>query len=86
MHELNMPSAKTSVRQWILDVVSSKTLIVVHTTPGAGGLVAREIDLHQLELGILGTIAGDDTVFIAPKEERDIKKMMKAIIDLLELT
>lgn len=84
MHELTIPTAKASVKQWVIDVVSNHSLIVVHTTPGAGSLVAREIDLHQLNLGILGTIAGDDTIFIAPKDVKNIRKVVEAIKDLLK--
>ena len=54
MHEFTIPQVKAMVKQWIIDVVSNHTLIIVHTTPGAAGLVAREIDLHQTHLGILG--------------------------------
>src|SRR5579862_5325682 len=77
MHELNVPQLKTAIKQWVIDVVCNKTLIVVHTTPGAANLVAREIDLQQVDLGILGSIAGDDTIFIVPKDESKIKKVVE---------
>lgn len=85
MHEFNRPSSKFAIKEWVIDIVSNSHLIVIHTTPGAAGLVAREIDINHLKLGIMGTIAGDDTIFIAPKDVKNIKRIIdgvKAILDL----
>ena len=38
-------------------------LIVIKTTPGAAQLIARLLDSIGKSEGILGTIAGDDTIF-----------------------
>lgn len=84
IHELN-PPAKFSAKQWVIDVVNNAALIIIHTTPGAAGLIAREIDRHQLALGILGSIAGDDTIFIAPKDITKTTKIVEDIKNTLEL-
>jgi transcriptional regulator of arginine metabolism len=85
IHEFNRPTTRIAAKQWVLDVVNNTTLIIIHTTPGAAGLIAREIDRHQLALGILGTIAGDDTIFVAPKEIKKIEKIVGAIKLVLAL-
>lgn len=85
IHELTTPHEKTLVRQWVLDVVTNDTLIIIHTTPGAAGMVARIIDQHRINLNILGTIAGDDTIFIVPKNQQHITAVMASISDLFEL-
>lgn len=85
IHELNRPIMRFPAKQWVLDVVNNAALIIIHTTPGAAGLIAREIDRHQLTLGTLGCIAGDDTIFIAPKEIKKIEKIMAAIKLILDL-
>jgi transcriptional regulator of arginine metabolism len=41
------------------------SLVVVRTHPGSAQVVARAVDLARLRES-LGTIAGDDTVFVAP--------------------
>jgi transcriptional regulator of arginine metabolism len=41
-------------------------LIVVHTKPGTAMTVAKFIDDKKFEQ-IMGTVAGDDTIIIAPK-------------------
>jgi transcriptional regulator of arginine metabolism len=39
-------------------------LIVVHCEPGAASAVARALEAEEIP-GLLGTVAGDDTVFVA---------------------
>jgi len=50
-------------------VACNGALVVVRTHPGSAPAVARAIDLARLP-GTLGTIAGDDTIFVAPARER----------------
>jgi transcriptional regulator of arginine metabolism len=54
------------VRDMVLAIEGNDSLVVVHTRPGAASAVARAIDLARLPES-LGTLAGDDTIFIAPK-------------------
>jgi transcriptional regulator of arginine metabolism len=48
----------------ILSIERSENLLVIKTPPGAAQLVAGIIDQSSIA-SILGTIAGDDTIFIA---------------------
>lgn len=50
--------------QFAIDVRVAGTLVVVITLPGHAAAIARAIDLSNVA-GVLGTIAGDDTVFVA---------------------
>ncbi|MBT1172914.1 arginine repressor [Bifidobacterium sp. MA2] len=47
----------------VTSVAAARNLIVVHTPSGAAQYVASVIDKQPVE-GILGTIAGDDTVMV----------------------
>lgn len=85
IHELTSTQEKTMVRQWVLDVVANDTLIIIHTTPGAAGMVARILDQHRNHLHLLGTIAGDDTIFVAPTNTSQIAITTKKITQLFEL-
>ncbi|MBA3541468.1 MAG: arginine repressor, partial [Deltaproteobacteria bacterium] len=40
-------------------------LVVIHTVPGAASAIALALD-HARLADVIGTIAGDDTIFIAP--------------------
>ncbi|MBK9323501.1 MAG: ArgR family transcriptional regulator [Bdellovibrionaceae bacterium] len=63
----------------LIDIQANENLIVMQTTPGSASLMARHIDSHKDSLGVLGTIAGDDAVFIAPISTKQIPSVMKKI-------
>lgn len=56
---------QASLADLVLDISSNGSMIVIHTPPGSASLVARHLD-HNRPASILGTIAGDDTIFVAP--------------------
>jgi transcriptional regulator of arginine metabolism len=54
-----------AVRDLVLGIDANSSLAVIRTAVGAASAVARAID--DARLGeVLGTIAGDDTIFVAP--------------------
>lgn len=57
-------------------------LIVYHTRPGHAQLLAVLLDSNAIE-GVAGTLAGDDTVFIATSEP-DLEAVVGRINALLE--
>lgn len=56
----------------ITSVVQAKNLLVVRTPAGAAQYAASALDRQPLE-GILGTIAGDDTVLIIAADDASAK-------------
>jgi transcriptional regulator of arginine metabolism len=52
-------------REMVTTVIESDALVVVQTLPGSASAVARAVDQARLAQ-VAGTIAGDDTIFIAP--------------------
>ena len=60
------------------------TLVVLKTPSGHGNALAIELDRARLE-GALGTIAGDDTVFLAARSELSARRIAKNLRDLAEL-
>lgn len=53
-----------SLRRELLSVACAGTMVVLRTPSGHGNALAIEIDAARLT-GSLGTIAGDDTIFLA---------------------
>jgi transcriptional regulator of arginine metabolism len=47
--------------EWVADVAYSENLVVLRTPPGCAHVVASALDRGGLE-GLLGTVAGDDTL------------------------
>jgi transcriptional regulator of arginine metabolism len=56
-------------------------LVIVHTVPGLASAVAVEIDAAAIP-EIVGTIAGEDTIFIAVREQKAQRPAMKRILEL----
>ena len=62
----------------ILDAQASGNMVVVRTYPGMASTVAAVIDSNHIP-GALGTIAGDDTVFVVADENSSGRTLAKAI-------
>ena len=63
----------------VTDIQANESMIVLHTTPGSASLVAAHLDNLKKTLGILGTISGDDAIFIAPSSVKKIESVIKKI-------
>lgn len=85
IHELSSTQEKSLISQWVLSIAANEALVIVHTTPGAAGMVARVIDQHRMNLDTLGCIAGDDTIFIAPKNQHQTALVVSKITELFDM-
>lgn len=56
------------LEEFAIGIHSAASLVVVQTAPGHASAVARAIDLAVID-EVLGTIAGDDTIFIATNSD-----------------
>ena len=83
MHEMNRSSKSPAIKQLVINISHNANLIVVNTTPGAASLVAREIDRHMVKLHLLGSIAGDDTIFVAPKDSKRIAQITEQLKQII---
>jgi len=54
-------------------------MIIIRTSPGAAQLIARLLDSLSKSDGVLGTIAGDDTIFIAPTNISEITQTIEKL-------
>jgi transcriptional regulator of arginine metabolism len=83
------PAARTSeesfrriIREFLVDVAVARNIVVVKTGPGHASTVSQAID----EAGwpeAVGTIAGENTIFIATGSEIEGKKLERRIRELL---
>jgi transcriptional regulator of arginine metabolism len=78
------PTGENRLRElgeMLLSVEDNEMLVVVRTRPGSASLVASAIDQARVPEA-LGTIAGDDTIFVAPargKTTRTLSRKLKAL-------
>lgn len=78
------PTMYTQLKYLIIDVVANENLVVIFTSPGSASMVARILDHHLVSTEILGTIAGDDTIFVAPKSVSKINALTSEIKEILK--
>jgi transcriptional regulator of arginine metabolism len=74
---------KRVIRTFVVSVQAAASLVVVRTPPAGAHPVARALD----EAGspdVLGTIAGDDTVFVATPGERAARAVARRLTAVLE--
>lgn len=72
------PVLATRIGDLIYSIKHNGAMIVINTPPGSASLVARHIDdLRSPQ--ILGTIAGDDTTFVAPASVKKITEVVKLL-------
>jgi transcriptional regulator of arginine metabolism len=53
--------------EWVAEVSSSANLVIVRTPPGCAHVVASALDRSGID-GLLGTVAGDDTMMCVATE------------------
>lgn len=54
--------------EWVVSVESSANMVVVRTPPGCAHVVASALDRSAFG-GVLGSVAGDDTILVIAEEE-----------------
>ncbi len=80
--ELGVPTASSQLKNLVVDVDHNESMIVIQTSPGSAQLIARLLDSFSKADGILGTIAGDDTIMVIPTRISHIRDTLKMINDL----
>ncbi len=75
---------KRVLSEWVADVQVSEPMVVVRTPPGCAHVVASALDRSRLH-GLVGTVAGDDTMFCLASANYSAKKLAKDIASLAGL-
>ncbi len=79
-----MPTAGMDIaRNMVKSIQPASSIVVIHTAPGTASLVARFLDMHK-PAGSIGTIAGDDTVFVALTKKSVDREVLEELRDSLE--
>lgn len=76
--------ALEDVFRWVKEIKQTDNLIVVLTGPGTAQTVALALDRANIK-GVIGSIAGDDTIFLAIEVER-ADKIMGLLMNLKDRT
>jgi transcriptional regulator of arginine metabolism len=66
----------------VIGIREGAAIVVVHTRPGAAQAVAAMLDQARLD-SIIGSIAGDDTIFVVPERRVTTVALAKSLRRLL---
>tara|TARA_R100000687_G_scaffold70318_1_gene59930 strand:- start:19 stop:459 length:441 start_codon:yes stop_codon:yes gene_type:complete len=66
------------LREHVLDILPAASLVVIHTAPGHANFLASEIDSVRPR-GMVGCLAGDDTIFIATASNKAAGTLSRAL-------
>lgn len=83
--ELSIPKSKQAIQSVVLGIKHNNMQIILKTSIGGAPLISRMLDSLGESAGILGTLAGDDTIFIAPTDVDRIEEITQTIRDLLDI-
>ena len=72
------PAQLAAMSDLVVGVIDGDAMVVVHTRPGVARALAALVDQARLE-SVIGTIAGDDTIFIAPARRVSAKQLAKQL-------
>jgi transcriptional regulator of arginine metabolism len=67
--------------EWVVELDVSQNLVVVRTPPGSAHVVASALDRTNLD-GVVGTVAGDDTILVVAAESLGGEALARRIGEL----
>ncbi len=83
-HEVTDEKVITLLKTFIVSVEAAKNLIVVKTLTGNGSACGMAIDKLMPE-GVVGSIAGDDTLLIVTHDDETAVDVVEYIKEIVEL-
>ncbi len=69
------PLMTANISSLIMKIMANEVNVIIETAPGSAQLVARVLDYNKNSFEIIGIVAGDDTLFIAPLTIKNIEKL-----------
>jgi transcriptional regulator of arginine metabolism len=73
---------EAAVREFVVSATAAQNLVVIKTIVAAAQPVASALDAGELD-GVLGTIGGDDTIFVATTDDGSAKALERRIHQLI---
>jgi transcriptional regulator of arginine metabolism len=70
---------KALLKKAVINIEHNENVIVITVMPGLGDFIADYLDLEKERLNIIGTIAGENMIFVVPKTVKGITETCKKI-------
>ncbi|CAN5903419.1 arginine repressor [soil metagenome] len=75
------PAQLAAMAELVVGVRDGASMVVVHTRPGVAAAIATLLDQARLD-SVIGTIAGDDAIFVVPARTVSAKNLAKRLAQL----
>lgn len=80
--KLPQPALPIILKEFLWEVRKAANLVVIKTRPGNAHSVAASLDAEQWP-EVVGTVAGDDTIFIATGGPQEASRIRNKILELV---
>ena len=77
----NRDNLRRVLQEFLRDIRLAQNLVILKTAPGGAQPVARALDTEDWK-EIVGTVAGDDTIFVATQDAAKGKQLRQKLVDL----
>lgn len=81
--EGSQPALVRALHELLLSAEFSQVMVVIHTPPGGAQYLAGHLDRSGC-FDTLGTVAGDDTIFMVARDEKHAEKICSELVALAE--
>ena len=75
------PRLRVVFRDWVRDLTPAGNLVVIRTPPGSAHIVGVTLD-HSALADVVGTICGDDTIFVATPSGKKAEALAAKLTEL----
>jgi transcriptional regulator of arginine metabolism len=76
------PELADVIDEYMQDVRVAQNMLVIRTSPGNANTIAVALDNEDLE-EVVGTVAGDDTVFVVAPDNAAAARLRQKLLDLI---
>lgn len=76
------PKLGDVIDEYMQDVKAAQNMVVIRTSPGNANTLAVALDNEDLE-EVVGTVAGDDTVFVVAPDNAAAAQLRQKLLDLI---
>ena len=74
---------RRTIREFLTDVALAQNIVVLKSGPGHASTLSRAVDEAGWE-EVVGSLAGDDTVFVAVRSEKESRRVAERIREYLK--
>jgi transcriptional regulator of arginine metabolism len=74
---------RRTIREFLIEVALAQNIVVLKSGPGHASTLSRAVDEAKWE-EVVGSLAGDDTVFVAVRSEKESRRVADRIREYLK--